>query len=283
MSSVVSKDSPVVKRKTLSHEEMDSIGQVDDAAVKKTPQKRLPAKREEEDDDASSQPEDLEPLAMGGIEPMEIEQAPSTEEGTEDDDLEALLGDGSNGDHQSRQRASIKKGGCCKSKRVGNITIVCGGCHERSGFGIVGPHFFGPPVVLLIVGWASHYFVRRAMHIGPISTGICFLFMVGTVYYLLDTSYRDPGVVMGRPPSSEDLSQYRWCDFCNVYQPPDGAHCPECNVCIAGYDHHCVWMGVCIGKKNMKSFMRFNMCWLLYLLYSVFWVTALGPWVTKHL
>jgi palmitoyltransferase ZDHHC9/14/18 len=57
----------------------------------------------------------------------------------------------------------------------------------------------------------------------------------------------------------ERASQYRFCDRCKVWQPPDGVHCPECNVCIKGYDHHCVWMGTCIGKRNYRQFVLFNM------------------------
>ena len=63
----------------------------------------------------------------------------------------------------------------------------------------------------------------------------------------------------------------------SVFQPPDGAHCPDCNVCVAGYDHHCVWMGTCIGKKNFKQFVRFNLSWIGYLLYAVLWITVVGP------
>jgi hypothetical protein len=43
-----------------------------------------------------------------------------------------------------------------------------------------------------------------------------------------------------------------------------------------------VWMGVCIGKGNMKSFVRFNMCWILYLLYASLWVSLVGPLVFKQ-
>jgi len=62
----------------------------------------------------------------------------------------------------------------------------------------------------------------------------------------------------------------------SVYQPPDAVHCPECNVCVEGYDHHCPWMGTCIGKKNFTSFMVFNLTWLFYLLYAIIWVTLFG-------
>ena len=70
---------------------------------------------------------------------------------------------------------------------------------------------------------------------------------------------------------------WRYCRACSLYQPPKAAHCPDCNVCIYEYDHHCPWMGTCIGKNNMPAFMRFNFTWLIYLLYSCFWILAFGP------
>ena len=72
------------------------------------------------------------------------------------------------------------------------------------------------------------------------------------------------------------LYLFHWCKY-RAYQPPDGAHCPDCDVCIEGYDHHCPWMGTCIGKKNKKPFIIFNATWLLYLCYTFIWVIAIGP------
>ena len=31
-------------------------------------------------------------------------------------------------------------------------------------------------------------------------------------------------------------------------------HCRECNICISGYDHHCVFFGKCIGQGNVIYF-----------------------------
>jgi len=36
-------------------------------------------------------------------------------------------------------------------------------------------------------------------------------------------------------------------------------------------------MGTCVGKNNFKQFVRFNMCWLAYLVYAIVWVSVLGP------
>ena len=133
------------------------------------------------------------------------------------------------------------------------------------------------------------YFIRRAIHhVGWITATICILFTLQATWYLFDTALRDPGIVVPQAyynPSDNNTNErlpppdrhHRWCDLCQVYQPPTGVHCPDCNVCVDGFDHHCAWMGCCIGRKNYKQFMRFNMTWLVYLTYAVMWVGMLGP------
>lgn len=58
-----------------------------------------------------------------------------------------------------------------------------------------------------------------------------------------------------------------WCDICDVVQSKKKrvSHCYDCNVCIEDIDHHCPWMGKCIGRGNMNVFILFNMCWILFI------------------
>jgi len=42
----------------------------------------------------------------------------------------------------------------------------------------------------------------------------------------------------------------RYCTVCNLEQPFRAKHCKHCNRCIARYDHHCPWLGNCIGERN---------------------------------
>lgn len=42
-----------------------------------------------------------------------------------------------------------------------------------------------------------------------------------------------------------------------IVRPPRAFHCNTCGVCIEAQDHHCPWMGTCIGKRNLKYFLAF--------------------------
>ncbi|PKU64503.1 protein S-acyltransferase 10 isoform X1 [Dendrobium catenatum] len=54
------------------------------------------------------------------------------------------------------------------------------------------------------------------------------------------------------PPGSSSRS---WtCLYCNLIQPPRAKHCHDCNKCVLQFDHHCVWLGTCIGKGNHCRF-----------------------------
>jgi len=179
-----------------------------------------------------------------------------------------------------------------KSRRVGNMFVLCPPCFRAMGFGIIGPHWFGPLCCLFLLTIATSYFAPKAYHnIGPVSAITCFLFYTIGIVSLCIVSCSDPGVVKsgggldrrgskgyaGLPMLDVSAGKgWRYCDLCSVYQPPSAVHCLECNVCIEGYDHHCPWMGTCIGEKNFNSFLVFNATWLFYLLYSIIWVTFVG-------
>lgn len=174
------------------------------------------------------------------------------------------------------------------TRSVGNMRILFPEYFHSSGWGVIGPQIFGPVVVWLILIFATHGVINgiKKHNLGSVSVVIAYLFFATSTYCLLDVCFRDPGICLDQeipgyePP--ERASQYRYCDRCKVWQPPDGVHCPECNVCVAGYDHHCVWMGTTIGKKNYRQFVKFNMTWIWYIMYAFFWVITIGPQVMKN-
>ncbi|KAL7143726.1 hypothetical protein ABFS83_08G211800 [Erythranthe nasuta] len=44
------------------------------------------------------------------------------------------------------------------------------------------------------------------------------------------------------------------CPYCHFIQPPRSKHCHDCDKCVLQFDHHCVWLGTCIGQGNHCRF-----------------------------
>ena len=49
----------------------------------------------------------------------------------------------------------------------------------------------------------------------------------------------------------------RICPKCDNVKPSRYSHCRQCNVCIYRMDHHCNWVGNCVGQFNAKTFLHY--------------------------
>ena len=63
------------------------------------------------------------------------------------------------------------------------------------------------------------------------------------------------------------------CHACRVFKPTAStSHCEQCNACVVGKDHHCVFLGTCVGVRNRANFTAFLLAGVVAMGVSVFFM-----------
>lgn len=145
--------------------------------------------------------------------------------------------------------------------------------HDLGGFWFS----FGTTLVIegLFHGVSAPYLWHEVSPVIPLVTG--YLGFV-TLVMLFRTTFTDPGVIPrtnsmegehmleregGSAPRVRDVligttpHSLKYCQTCQIYRPPRAVHCSVCDNCVDGFDHHCPWVGNCVGKRNYRFFTLF--------------------------
>eukprot|EP00096_Caligus_rogercresseyi_P015000 TRINITY_DN7452_c0_g1_i2.p1 TRINITY_DN7452_c0_g1~~TRINITY_DN7452_c0_g1_i2.p1 ORF type:complete len:504 (+),score=92.68 TRINITY_DN7452_c0_g1_i2:336-1847(+) len=124
-------------------------------------------------------------------------------------------------------------------------------------------------------------------YVNPMTT-IAFLFMSSVLFYNFYHSWRkDPGYIQASEKDKFEAVQElaeslgargfgneEFCSTCLIHRPIRSKHCSICDRCVAKFDHHCHWVGNCVGYKNHRHFIFYLLTLSFMVVFTLFGIVS---------
>ena len=141
-----------------------------------------------------------------------------------------------------------------KSEKRGRCTMILLNIKGKAFNIVIGPHWYfyliGCFLFIAFDLFLLHAFWNKLSRV--LAWGNIFVLITEITLYTL-VFLSDPGIPNRNEGAGEDVV----CTTCCSIRKDRPYHCESCDLCITECDHHCIWIGKCVGKNNYVIFYLF--------------------------